>query len=318
MRFRGLSFLILFCLAVSVADSQAPQKLPGQTQIVFLGTGTPAPNPDAMGFALAIIVRGTPYIVDAGTGVVRRAAAAANAGIRALRAPNLKIVFITHLHTDHTLGLPDLINTPWIMGRTEALQVYGPVGVRAMTDNLAAAYAEDHAIRINGLAQLSRGGDTVVAHEIEPGLAYRDSNVTVTAFRVRHGSWPEALGYRFQTPDRVIVISGDTSPTESVAANCNGCDVLIHEVCSEAGFARIPIARQKYFAAFHTSTRELARVAAQARPKLLILDHQMYLGGVSDAGMLSEIQTLYPGPVVSAHDLDLYENGTVRSVVHQP
>ena len=316
MRFRGSSSLILLCLAVSVADSQATQKSPGQTQIVFLGTGTPAPDPDAMGFALAIIVRGTPYIVDAGTGVVRRAAAAARAGITALRAPNLKIVFITHLHTDHTLGMPDLINTPWIMGRTEPLQVYGPVGVRAMTDNLAAAYAEDHAIRINGLAHLTTGCDTVVAHEIQTGVAYRDSNVTVTAFRVRHGSWPEALGYRFQTPDRSIVISGDTSPTESVVENCDGCDVLIHEVYSEAGFARIPISRQKYFAAFHTSTRELARVATQARPKLLILDRQMYLGGVSDAETLSEIQALYPGPVVSAHDLDVYENGTLRSLLH--
>jgi ribonuclease BN (tRNA processing enzyme) len=98
------------------------------TQVVMLGTGTPLPDPQRSGPSTAIVVNGMPYIVDAGAGVVRRAAAARDKGMKALEPTNLKIAFLTHLHADHTLGLADLILTPWIMGRKEPLELYGPVG----------------------------------------------------------------------------------------------------------------------------------------------------------------------------------------------
>src|SRR5205085_2766119 len=110
------------------------------------------------------------------------------------------------------------------------------------------------------------------------GEVYRDSNVTVTAFRVQHGSWPVALGYRFATADRVVVVSGDTRPTEAVVDQCRGCDVLVHEVRSDARLTTRPPAWQAYHRAFHTSTVELAALATRARPKLLVLYHQLYWG----------------------------------------
>src|SRR5260370_41836619 len=126
-------------LLASTSYSQSTISLPTKTRIVFLGTGTPSPDPDRMGAAVAIVVNGTPYIVDCGAGVVRRASAASRAGVQGLSATNLKIAFITHLHTDHTLGYPDLIFTPWVMARKKRLKVYAPVGIRPMTNQILEA-----------------------------------------------------------------------------------------------------------------------------------------------------------------------------------
>jgi len=302
-------FMILGAiLPASDSYSQSGTSRPTKTQIVFLGTGNPSPDPDRMGAAVAIVVNGTPYIVDCGTGVVRRASAAAKAGVQGLETTNLKIAFITHLQTDHTLGYPDLIFTPWVMGRKEPLEVYGPVGIKAMTEHILEAYREDNNIRINGLERGNATGNKVNVHEIRPGIIYKDENVTVKAFLVKHGSWPQAYGYRFETPDRTIVISGDTSPSASIVENCNGCDVLIHEAYSQVGFAASTQDWRKYISSFHTSTKELAELATAARPGLLILYHQMFFGGPTDTeeGMLNEIHQTYKGKVVSAHDLNIY------------
>ncbi len=304
----ALFMLLALFLLHSNSSSQSPNESPTKTQIVFLGTGNPSPDPDRMGPSVAIVVNGTPYIVDCGAGVVRRAAAASRAGIAGLASSNLKTAFITHLHTDHTLGYADLIFTPWVMHRKEPLEVYGPAGMKGMTYHILKAYQEDNKIRINGLEQGNSTGNKVNVHEIRPGVIYKDQNVTVKAFLVNHGSWRQAFGYRFETPDKTIVISGDTSPSASIVENCNGCDVLIHEVYSQAGFAASSPAWRKYILSFHTSTKELAELATKAKPGLLILYHQMFFGGAADTvdGMLGEIHQSYSGKVVSAHDLDIY------------
>jgi ribonuclease BN (tRNA processing enzyme) len=307
--------IIAVVIVATAAALRAQTPVPGarrhsssKTKIVFLGTGNPAPNPEKFGPALAIVVNGTSYLVDAGVGVVRRAAAANRAGVKGLEMPNLKTVFLTHLHSDHTIGLPDLIETPWIMHRTAPLEVYGPAGTAAMMSHIVQAWSADNDIRINGLEHGNTTGNKVNAHEIMPGVIYQDSNVRVVAFLVKHGSWPQAFGYRFETPDRTIVISGDTSPSESVVANCHGCDVLIHEVYSQDGYDKSPADWRAYITSFHTSTYELAALATEAKPRMLILDHQMFFGGKEDteASMLGEIKSRYKGSVVSAHDLDVY------------
>jgi ribonuclease Z len=114
-----------------------------ETQVVLLGTGTPLPDPQRSGPSTAIVANGIPYIVDAGTGVVRRAAAARDKGVKALEPTNLRIAFLTHLHSDHTLGLPDLMITPWIMGRKEPLELYGPAGTQEMVNHIIEAYKLD-------------------------------------------------------------------------------------------------------------------------------------------------------------------------------
>ena len=247
MKRRNRTPLFWLALMVTVISPLVPAACPAQTptltpsskphtQVVLLGTGNPSADPDRMGPSVAIVVNDVPYIVDCGPGVVRRASAAFHKGVVGLAVPKLKTAFITHLHSDHTVGYPDLILSPWVLGRKDALEVYGPTGLKAMTDHLLAAYSEDIDIRINGLEHGNTTGYKVNAHEIKPGVVYKDDNVTVKAFPVHHGSWKEAYGYRFETPDKVIVISGDCSPSPSVIENCNGCDVLLHEVYTQTGY----------------------------------------------------------------------------------
>ncbi|MFZ3259034.1 MAG: MBL fold metallo-hydrolase [Candidatus Acidiferrales bacterium] len=270
--------------------------------VVFLGTGTPRPDPGRQGPSLAIVANGKAYIVDAGTGVVRQAAAAFRNGISALWASQLDIAFLTHLHSDHTLGLPDLILTPWVMHRTIPLQLYGPAGTQAMVDNIEKAYAEDIQIRIEGLEYQTPTGHQVVVHEIEPGVVYHDANVKVTAFAVKHGSWKEALGYRFDADGKSIVISGDTRPVDSVVEACNGCDMLVHEVYSGTPTNAEDAA---YFSSFHTSAEQLGEIAAKAKPKLLVVWHYVPLRDTNEAKMVEAIHQTFHGAIVVANDLDV-------------
>ncbi|HVS86640.1 MAG TPA: MBL fold metallo-hydrolase, partial [Candidatus Acidoferrum sp.] len=287
-----------------------------KTQVVMLGTGTPLPDPDRSGPSTAIVVDANAYIVDAGTGVVRRAAAARDKGVQALEPTNLRIVFLTHLHADHTLGLPDLILTPWIMGRKEPLELYGPPGTQAMVNHILEAYAVDIETRTKGLEHANNTGYKVNVHEIKAGVVFKDENVTVTAFPAKHGPLA-AFGYRFNTPDRVIVISGDTSPNSAILENCHGCDVLIHEVNTQASFYLVSPEWKQYRLAHHTSSRELAEIANKAKPRLLILYHrgnagcdqartQEYRDAGSEEQLLKEIRELYRGKVVAGQDLDVF------------
>jgi len=247
----------------------------------------------------------TPYIVDFGPGVVRRAAAAELAGVTGLAVDRLTRAFCTHLHSDHTLGYPDLIFTPWVLGRDVPLQVYGPPGLRSMTDHVLAAWAEDIEVRSLGNQPSEELGYQVEVHEIEPGIVYTDERVKVTAFDVRHGAWTHAYGFRFDTPDRSVVISGDTVPVEAIAEQCDGCDVLVHEVYAKAGYDQREPDWQVYHAVSHTSGVQLGELAAQARPKLLVLTHQL-LWGATEEQLLDEIRLNFDGEVVYANDLDVY------------
>ncbi len=276
-----------------------------ETQIVLLGTGTPIADPDRSGPSIAIVVNGTPYIIDLGPGVVRRAASANRAGVDGLAAKNLKRAFVTHLHSDHTVGYPDLIFTPWVLRRNEPIAVYGPVGISAMTDHLLEAYKEDIDVRINDLEPANTEGYKVNVYEIEPGVIYQDENIAVRAFLVKHGSKLQAFGFRFETRDRVIVISGDTVPTPSIIENGMGCDVLIHEVYSQAGLDTLSEDWQKYHSNYHTSSMELGEIAAKTRPNLLILYHQL-LWGTTPEDLLKEIGQIYGGKVVFGNDMDIY------------
>lgn len=278
-------------------------------KVIILGSGTPIPDPSASGPCVAVVVNGQAYLFDAGTGVVRQAEAAAEKfGIEALDAPHLTRLFVTHLHSDHTLGYPDLILTPWVVGRQEPLEVYGPQGIAAMTDYLKQAYAEDIKIRTEGAEGLRSAGLTVNVHEIAaPGPVYKDANVTVRAIAVKHGTWAQAFGYAIDAGGRTIVISGDTRPTEAIVEACHECDVLVHEVYSADRFDMIygPLHGQ-YHRSFHTSTRELAELAARAKPKLLVLYHQLYFGPPGEVDLVKEIHRTYSGNVVSGRDLTEY------------
>jgi len=296
--------LMVICLLVMVSAG-TPSAQQSKTQLVMLGTGTPNADPDHSGPAVAIVVNDTPYVVDSGPGVVRRAADAARNGVKGLAVEKLRRLFLTHLHSDHTAGLPDFIFTPAVLDRDAPLEIYGPQGTKRMTDLILKAYAEDINIRLKGLEPAKPRGYDVRAKDVKPGVIYKDENVTVKAFAVKHGSWKHAFGYRFESADRVIVVSGDCAPSESIIEACNGCDVLVHEVYSTTGFARRPPEWQRYHSAFHTSSKELAEIATKARPKLLVLYHQL-LWGATKEQLLEEIAKGYSGKVVFGNDLDVY------------
>jgi ribonuclease BN (tRNA processing enzyme) len=290
-----LSTLILVALSASAQPS---------TRVVILGSGTPAIDPDRSGPATAVVVGDTAYLVDMGPGVVRRAQAASAArGIDALKATNLRVVFVTHLHSDHTTGFADLIFTPWTIGRRVPLEVYGPKGMKKMAEHLLEAYRADIETRTNehGNQRTFVDGHKVNAHEVSAGVVYKDANVTVTAFPMKHAM--ETWGYRFQTADRTIVIAGDTSPTQATIDACNGCDVLIHEAHTPAFLASRPVFFQEFSAKYHTTTPQLADLARRAKPKLLVLYHY---ASVTPQELLAEMIARYPAPFVIARDLDVY------------
>ena len=278
------------------------------TKLVMLGTGNPNPSPHQSGCGLAIVVNDVPYLVDFGPGIVRKAAALSpryGGNIKGLDAKNIKRAFLTHLHSDHTTGYADLILTPWVMGRNEPLEVYGPEGIKHMTEHILEAYQEDIRYRLYGLEPANNQGWRVNAHEIDEGLIYTDENIKVEAFRVPHGTWPNAYGYRFTTPDKVIVVSGDSKPSENIVEYAKGADILVHEVYYKAAWEKKNDFWKKYHQSNHTSTTELGEIATKARPGIVVLYHILFWGA-NDEDMLNEIKQTYDGKVYVGKDLDIY------------
>jgi ribonuclease Z len=303
--------LAMFAVLCGADAQQSTVQAQTTSKVVLLGTGTPAPTPDRSGPATAIVVGDTAYLIDFGPGVVRRASAAARShGIAALEPTRLQIAFATHLHSDHTVGYADLIFTPWTLGRRVPLEVYGPPGIKAMSEHLLEAYRVDIETRTNedGNQRTFPEGARVNAHESRPGIVYKDSKVTVTAFPTKHAM--ESYGYRFDTPDRSIVISGDTNPTQATIDACRGCDVLIHEVHTAAWLAARPEAGgappgtfRRFAEKYHTSTEQLAQLASQAKPKLLILYHY---NSLTIDELHADMMKHYAGHFVVGRDLDVY------------
>ncbi len=302
-------------IAVALTVTSALPLAGGQddrpVRIVLLGTGTPNATPDAMGPAAAIVVGDTPYLIDMGTGVVRRAAEAAARGVGALRVSNLKHVFVTHLHSDHTIGYPDLILTPWVLERATPLQAYGPPGLRAMTEHLLAAYREDIDLRLNGLEPANPDGYKVDVREVEPGVVFRDAYVTVEAFAVPHGSWKAAYGYTFTTPGGVIAISGDTGPFPGLAAIARGADVLIHEAYATEGWKKREPEWQRYHAAFHTPGATVGEIATKAGVATVILTHELTWSATAEQ-LVAEVKSTFSGRVIYGRDLDVFDLADLR------
>lgn len=298
-------FLVLMFMASDSVKSQSEET---QTQLILLGTGTPNADPERSGPSLAIVVGSNSYIVDFGPGVVRRASALSKqwgGKIEALNANNLKLAFLTHLHSDHTAGYADLILTPWVLGRNIPLEVYGPKGLTQMTEDLLEAYRSDISYRLDGLEPANALGWQVNTHEITEGVVFQDDLIEVTAFKINHGSWDNAFGYRFVTPDKTIVISGDTRPSQNLIRYSEGADILVHEVYSQAGFDKKTEVWKKYHAAHHTSTFELGEIANKTKPGLLVLHHILFWGA-NEEELLDEISQIYDGLVSVGSDMMIY------------
>jgi ribonuclease BN (tRNA processing enzyme) len=300
---RSVGLVLIAFLFASPGQSLEAQSLPAVT-VITLGTGGPNPDPTRQGPATAVTVGDRLFLFDAGTGVERQ-----------LRAAGLPVsgpaaLFLTHLHSDHTLGLADLILTSWVMRRTRPFTIYGPHGTAAMVKHLIAAYAEDIKIRTDGLEHESPGGWHVVVREIRPGVVFDSGGVRVRAIPVPHGSWREAYAYRIDAPGRSIVISGDTRASDSLAAASVGVDVLVHEVYPSTRSAREDRPGgddwPAYLRSFHTSGEELGAIAAKAHPGLLVLTHVVRMGALDSEVVAGVRRGGYTGPLLVAKDLDRF------------
>ena len=288
----------LFALFLSI-------NLHASTHFFVLGSGTPNPNPERMGSAYLVLVDDTPYLFDFGPGVVRRVAALTTnwgGNFSNFDVTKLEYAFLSHIHSDHTLGLADLIITPWIMGRDKPLKIFGPEAAKDMADHIIKAYQPDIDYRIYGTQPQNDKGYKAIFTSIEEGVIYEDKNIMVTAFLNDHGDLAESYGFVIQTGDKTILISGDTGPSANLLRFGNEVDILVHEVYSQAGFEKKEPDWKIYHKAHHTSPSELAKIAKKLNPKTLVLSHILFWGS-SESEILEEIMKDYDGKVILADDL---------------
>ena len=281
----------------------------GATKLIVLGSGTPNPDPNRAGSAYAVVVNETPYLIDFGPGVIRRAASLSppwGGKIEAMTVKNFEHAFLTHIHSDHSAGLADLLLTPWIMGRDKKLNLYGPKGLEQMASSTLEAFEDDINYRIYGTQPSNKMGYKFNFYLLSEGLIYEDENVSVEAFTVPHGGFDDAYGFRFTTKDKVIVFSGDTGPSKTLEKFAAGADILVHEVYSNAGFLKKTKDWQIYHQGHHTSTFEVGEIASRAKPKLLLLSHILFWGSSTDE-ILKETQSTYKGEIKIAEDLMIIE-----------
>jgi ribonuclease Z len=300
-------FLIALSLLAAPAHAQAVTREPSRVDsvsVILLGTGTPVPDPSTAGPSTAILVGSRLFVVDAGSGVERRLSAAG------LSNTDFEAVFITHLHSDHVLGLSDLIFTSWVLGRSTPLRMFGPPGLGRMTNHLVAAFSEDINIRTTGYEYGTPNGYRVRARDVTPGVIYDSAGVRVTAIQVPHANWKYSYAYRFDTPTRSIVVSGDTRESEAITRAAAGVDVLVHEVVSLPSLRQPPGGFggdiQRYMRNAHTPDTKLGELAAKAKPGLLVLTH-IIPTGVADSVLIKGIRSGgFTGKIAVGHDLDRY------------
>jgi ribonuclease Z len=295
------SKFLLLCLL-------APSLYAG-TKLIVLGSGTPNPDPNRAGSAYALVVNETPYLVDFGPGIIRRAASLSppwGGEIEAMTVKNFEHAFLTHIHSDHSAGLADLLLTPWVMGRDAKLNLFGPIGLEQMAASTLKAFEDDINYRINGTQPSNKTGYKYNFHLLDEGLIYKDKNIMVEAFKVPHGGFDDAYGFRFTSEDKVIVFSGDTGPSKTLEKFASGADILVHEVYSNSGFLEKTQDWQKYHQEHHTSTFEVGEIASRAKPKLLILSHILFWGSTKDE-ILQETRSTYDGDITIAEDLMVFE-----------
>ena len=223
-----------------------------------------------------------------------------------LEIANIKQAFLTHIHSDHSGGLADLILSPWVMGRDKELRLFGPKGLKHMASNITEAYKLDIDYRLYGTQPANKKGFISIVEEIEEGIVFKDNNVTVTAFYNNHGDLKESFGYLIETIDKKIVFSGDTAISDNVKKYSKGVDVLVHEVYSSEGFESKTNDWKIYHKAHHTSSIDLGILAKEINPKILVPSHILFWGATENS-IMKDIKLNFSGEVILAKDLLVIE-----------
>lgn len=282
--------------------------------LTLLGTGTPIPDPARRGPAQVIEIGDELVLIDAGSGVAQRLVEAGYGPLadRRLR-PRLARIAITHMHSDHVLGLADLLWTGWVMRWWDDPPVLcGPPGITALRDGLLAAFAEDIRVRMHG-ERLRREWLVPPVEEVADGWHAEGDGWRLSAFAVDHAPVEHAFGFRLDTDAGAVAVSGDTRPCENLIRRAAGVDLLVHEVYWREGALRLRAraadedehARRLVIEAYHTSSEEVGRVAAAAEAQQLVLSHVLFRGG-TPADIERDAAQAYGGPIVVGADLQRF------------
>ena len=279
-------------------------------KVTLLGTGSPRPGMDRFGPSILVEAGKEKLLFDCGRGATQR--------IEQLKVPFSKIdaLFLTHLHSDHIVGIPDLWLTGWIRERIVPLRVWGPAGTKEMMSHLEDAYQFDIHIRRDVDEKLPAQGVVVVAKNIEQGVVYESGGVKVTAFEVDHGLVKPAFGYRVDFAGHSVVLSGDTRFSENLIYFAQGADVVVHEVIDAEAFRRKNLAhpeRVQRVVEHHTTAEQAGTVFARVKPKLAVFSH-IVPPNASDLVALT--RKTYAGPLEVGEDLMSIEIGE-KVVVHR-
>ena len=289
--------LIVGILFLAFLSTGIAQQTPSM-YLILLGSGYPYPSAERAGPSCAVVVGQRVFIVDSGRGTVMRLAAT--------RIPwsAIDAVFLTHLHSDHIDGLPDLFHSTWQFGDGKPFDLYGPVGTKSIADGILQFYGPDIHIRRDLTEMLYPEGAKIRAHEIEEGVVYEIPEVVrVTAFLVDHRPVEPAYGYRFDAGQHSIVITGDTRPNPNLIRYANGADILVHEayVRSDAQTGASDEKRWSIYD-YHSSAKEAGEDAEKAKAKILVLTH-LIPAGASEKDFLNEARKAFDGKIIVGRDL---------------
>ena len=294
---RGLwlrSVPLLTAFIVSLAGPAYSQNL----KVTLLGTGYPRPVMERFGPSILIEAGKEKLLFDCGRGVTQR--------LYQLKVPfgEVTSLFLTHLHSDHIVGIPDVYLTGWLLGRTTPLRVWGPAGTAEMMSHLEQAYQFDIHTRRDVDEKLPGQGAVVVAKDIEQGVVYQNNDLRVTAFAVDHSPVKPAFGYRVDYAGHSVVLSGDTRYSENLIRFSQGADILIHEVIDPEAYLAgdrlfSPEMKQKVIA-HHTNPEQAGTIFNKVKPKLAVYSHIVPFDAPD---LVAHTRKTYPGPLEVGEDL---------------
>jgi ribonuclease Z len=299
-----IALLVITC-ASTAAQGQ-------EIKVTLLGTGCPPAVMNRFGPSLLVEAGGQKFLFDAGRGALQRLNQV-NVMWR-----NVQGVFLTHLHSDHVVGFPDLWLTGWLTpGRDVPLQVWGPRGTKNMMSHLEQAYEYDIRIRLYD-DRASPDGVVILAEDIAEGFVYEKSGVKITAFEVDHTPVKPAFGYRVDYGGRSVVLSGDTRVSENLIRHAQGVDLLIHEVAAPETFQRagVPPERATSVVAHHVTPEQAGEVFSRTKPKLAVYSH-IVLPTATEQDLIPPTRKTYAGPLEVGEDLMVIEVGE-KIVVRRP
>lgn len=280
--------------AVAFAAPATSQNL----KVTLLGTGAPRPTMERFGPSILVEAGKEKLLFDCGRGAAMR--------LYQLKIPfdDLNALFLTHLHSDHIVGISDFYLTGWILGRSTPLRVWGPAGTADMMSHLEQAYQFDIHVRRDVDEMLPAQGVVVVAKDIEQGVVYQNGGVKVTAFTVDHAPIKPAFGYRIDYGGRTLVLSGDTRYNENLIHFSQGADVLIHEVIDPEAFrggnAVFNPELTKKVIAHHTTAEQAGTIFSQVKPRLAVYSH---IVPPNATDLVAQTRKTYSGPLEMGEDL---------------